>query len=43
MEMPSTILKPAATPIAFTWYVLIGAVTTCAVAFISRTARPRAT
>lgn len=24
------------TPIAFTWYVLIGAVTTCAVAFISR-------
>jgi Na+/proline symporter len=25
-----------ATPIAFTWYVLIGAVTTCAVAFASR-------
>jgi SSS family solute:Na+ symporter len=24
------------TPIAFTWYVLIGAVTTCAVAFLSR-------
>lgn len=24
------------TPIAFTWYVLIGAVTTCAVAFVSR-------
>ncbi|MEO7132689.1 MAG: sodium:solute symporter [Vicinamibacterales bacterium] len=31
------------TPIAFTWYVLIGAVTTCAVAFISRGASPRAT
>ena len=31
------------TPIAFTWYVLIGAVTTCAVAFISRAASPRAT
>ena len=27
-----------ATPIAFTWYVLIGAVTTCAVAFVSRAA-----
>jgi SSS family transporter len=31
-----------ATPIAFTWYVLIGAVTTCAVAFVSRAASPRA-
>jgi solute:Na+ symporter, SSS family len=31
------------TPIAFTWYVLIGAATTCAVAFISRAARPRPT
>ena len=30
-----------ATPIAFTWYVLIGAVTTCAVAFASRAAMPR--
>ena len=30
-----------ATPIAFTWYVLIGAVTTCGVAFVSRTASPR--
>ena len=30
-----------ATPIAFTWYVLIGAVTTCVVAFVSRTASPR--
>lgn len=30
-----------ATPIAFTWYVLIGAVTTCAVAFFSRAASPR--
>ena len=29
-----------ATPIAFTWYVLIGAVTTCVVAFISRAASP---
>ena len=29
------------TPIAFTWYVLIGAVTTCVVAFISRAASPR--
>ena len=29
------------TPIAFTWYVLIGAVTTCVVAFVSRTASPR--
>jgi solute:Na+ symporter, SSS family len=32
-----------ATPIAFTWYVLIGAVTTCAVAFASRAAAPSAT
>jgi len=31
-----------ATPIAFTWYVLIGAVTTCAVAFASRAAVPSA-
>lgn len=31
-----------ATPIAFTWYVLIGAVTTCAVAFLSRAASPQA-
>ena len=30
-----------ATAIAFTWYVLIGAVTTCVVAFVSRSARPR--
>jgi len=32
-----------ATPIAFTWYVLIGAVTTCAVALVSRAlgGRPR--
>jgi len=30
------------TPIAFTWYVLIGAVTTCAVAFASRAAVPSA-
>jgi solute:Na+ symporter, SSS family len=30
-----------ATPIAFTWYVLIGAVTTCAVALIARSASPR--
>jgi SSS family transporter len=30
-----------ATPIAFTWYVLIGAVTTCVVAFISRAASAR--
>jgi len=30
-----------ATPIAFTWYVLIGAVTTCVVAFASRAASPR--
>jgi solute:Na+ symporter, SSS family len=29
------------TPIAFTWYVLIGAVTTCVVAFISRAASPQ--
>ena len=29
-----------ATPIAFTWYVLIGAVTTCVVAFISRQFAP---
>jgi SSS family solute:Na+ symporter len=29
------------TPIAFTWYVLIGAVTTCVVAFVSRAASPR--
>ena len=28
-----------ATPIAFTWYVLIGAVTTCAVAALSRSVR----
>ena len=28
-----------ATPIAFTWYVLIGAVTTCAIAVLSRSAR----
>jgi SSS family solute:Na+ symporter len=31
-----------ATPIAFTWYVLIGAVTTCAVAYLARAATPRA-
>jgi SSS family solute:Na+ symporter len=31
-----------ATPIAFTWYVLIGAVTTCAVAVVSRQLSPRA-
>jgi SSS family transporter len=31
-----------ATPIAFTWYVLIGAVTTCAVAIVSRTVAPSA-
>lgn len=30
-----------ATPIAFTWYVLIGAVTTCVVALLARTVRPR--
>ena len=30
-----------ATPIAFTWYVLIGAVTTCVVAFGMRAASPR--
>jgi hypothetical protein len=31
-----------ATPIAFTWYVLIGAVTTCGVALASRAIdRPR--
>jgi SSS family solute:Na+ symporter len=30
-----------ATPIAFTWYVLIGAVTTCAVAIASRQLSPR--
>lgn len=30
-----------ATPIAFTWYVLIGAVTTCVVAFVGRAASPR--
>jgi SSS family solute:Na+ symporter len=30
-----------ATPVAFTWYVLIGAVTTCAVAWILATAMPR--
>jgi SSS family solute:Na+ symporter len=30
-----------ATPIAFTWYVLIGAVTTCAVALLSRALAPR--
>jgi SSS family transporter len=29
-----------ATPIAFTWYVLIGAVSTCLVAFVSRQAWP---
>jgi Na+/proline symporter len=32
-----------ATPIAFTWYVLIGAVTTCAVAMVSRTIAPQPT
>ncbi len=31
-----------ATAIAFTWYVLIGAVTTCAVAIVSRRLSPRA-
>ncbi len=31
-----------ATPIAFTWYVLIGAVTTCAVALVSRRLTPPA-
>ena len=31
-----------ATPIAFTWYVLIGAVSTCGVAFVSRQASPGA-
>jgi Na+/proline symporter len=31
-----------ATPIAFTWYVLIGAVTTCAVALIARRTLPDA-
>jgi SSS family solute:Na+ symporter len=31
-----------ATPIAFTWYVLIGAVTTCAVAYLARAVTPRA-
>jgi Na+/proline symporter len=30
------------TPIAFTWYVLIGAVTTCTVAMISRALSPKA-
>jgi SSS family transporter len=30
------------TPIAFTWYVLIGAVTTCGVAIVSRSVSPRA-
>jgi solute:Na+ symporter, SSS family len=30
-----------ATPIAFTWYVLIGATTTCAVAVVSRTVVPQ--
>lgn len=30
-----------ATPIAFTWYVLIGAVTTCVVAMVSRVIAPR--
>jgi SSS family solute:Na+ symporter len=30
-----------ATPIAFTWYVLIGAVTTCGVALVSRQLSPR--
>ena len=29
-----------ATPIAFTWYVLIGAVSTCVVAFVARQAWP---
>jgi hypothetical protein len=29
------------TPIAFTWYVLIGAVTTCGVAWVSSITRPR--
>ena len=31
-----------ATPIAFTWYVLIGAVTTFGVAIVSRQLSPRA-
>lgn len=31
-----------ATPIAFTWYVLIGAVTTCAVAFLGRAVAAKA-
>jgi len=30
-----------ATPIAFTWYVLIGATTTCATAFLLRAMSPR--
>src|SRR6478735_1857201 len=30
-----------ATPIAFTWYVLIGAVTTCAVAWLARAVAPK--
>lgn len=30
-----------ATPIAFTWYVLIGAVTTCAVAYLARAVSPQ--
>jgi Na+/proline symporter len=29
-----------ATPIAFTWYVLIGAVTTCVVAYLTRAVAP---
>ena len=29
-----------ATPVAFTWYVLIGATTTCVVAFVMRTLSP---
>jgi solute:Na+ symporter, SSS family len=31
-----------ATPIAFTWYVLIGAATTCGVALVARASSPRA-
>ncbi|MEP6782050.1 MAG: sodium:solute symporter [Acidobacteriota bacterium] len=31
-----------ATPIAFTWYVLIGAVTTCGVAYLARAVAPQA-
>jgi SSS family solute:Na+ symporter len=32
-----------ASPIAFTWYVLIGAVTTCAIAWLSRRLWPQTT